>query len=63
MDSNVKTLPLIYGRKSITYEDANDLNNYNFNNAFQSEQLTQNYTLEGQGNNEFGGNITYSTSI
>ena len=63
VDSNVKTLPLIYGRKSITYEDANDLNNYNFNNAFQSEQLTQNYTLEGQGNNEFGGNITYSTSI
>ena len=63
VDSNVKTLPLIYGRKSITYEDANDLNNYNFNNAFQIEQLTQNYTLEGQGNNEFGGNITYSTSI
>ena len=62
VDNNVKTLPLIYGRKSITYENADGINNYNINNTFQSEQLNQGYTLEGQGNNEWG-NIAYSTNI
>ena len=62
IDSNVKTLPLIYGRKSITYGDSNQINNYNINNVYRSEQLNQVYTLEGQGNNGLG-NIAYSTNV
>ena len=63
IDSNVKTLPLIYGRKSITYGDSNNTNNYKINDIYQSEQLNQVYSLGEQGNNEWGGNVAYSASL
>lgn len=63
IDSNIKTLPLIYGRKSISYGNSSETNNYKTNNIYQSEQLNQVHSLGEQGNNEWGGNVVYSASL
>ena len=47
IDSKVKTLPLIIGRKSITYVKPNEMNNEMINNLFQNSQQ---YTVQGQEN-------------
>ena len=55
IDTNVRTLPLIYGRTSVIYE------NPNINNVYQSGQVNQVYNINQQ--SEVYGNTVYSTNM
>ena len=62
-DQNVKTLPLIYGGKNVTYDNRNQQANYdiNTNTMYQSAPASQGYTFESQQTNTYG-NQFYSTA-
>ena len=58
-DKNVKTLPIIFGGKSVVYDKENKSNTLNMNNS--SEKLNQAYTLDNHISNAYETN--YSVNI
>ena len=59
-DNNVKTLPLIYGGKNVTYDNRNEEANYDVNAMYQTAPVSQGYTYESQETNTYG-NQFYSS--
>ena len=45
VDSNISSLPLIYGGKKVTYENSNDINN--FMNSLYQNNSSQGFYMEG----------------
>ena len=61
-DTNVKTLPVIFGGKNVTYVNNKPQTDLGINNMmYQTTPMTQNYTYEGQQNayeNQYYSNTT-----
>ena len=58
-DSNVKTLPVIFGGKNVTYDNNSQQANYDINTIYQSSPVTQGYTYE---THQTYGNQYYSSA-
>ena len=60
-DNNIKTLPVIYGGKNVTYDNNNQQTSYDINNMYQTSPISQGYIYESQQTNTYG-NQFYSTA-